>query len=450
MELVERVEKYKKQNEELYRELQENPIDLDALFKAVVKSVHYDYVGFEAKRRYFMPGEYHTYVFSHFRFGSLTMEMLARSLHQFIGDMHDRHLRFSCDDWIDFRNLAMKYRVRAYGEYLYVTEAAPETGLVPGDKIVTVQRMTPERVRSYLRKTAFYSDVPERELWGGYLRMAQTLEVEHADGSRERMKMKLYPAETVEYPIEFKMLDGDTAYWKLERMDREAVERLLAEHEEEIAGSKKMILDLRRCVGGDEDACFGLFPYLVDEEKTLSELYQDEGSYVLFTENNCERRYATLAAYRETLTEAEEIALVEEEMELYRANYGKGLQYQPPVPVEEESIVPAKKAPAQVILLTDTFCENEGEQFAAMCKRCGGKVITVGRPTMGTLDYYDCINLAVNEHMTLSYPIRMTKAAYEGRGISEKGLPVDEYIPWTPKEIREDVLLKRAGEIGII
>ena len=101
----------------------------------------------------------------------------------------------------------------------------------------------------------------------------------------------------------------------------------------------------------------------------------------------------------------------------------------------------------KVVLLTDTFCEDEGESFAAMAQRCGGRVVTLGRPTMGTLDYFDPITVQLNEHMSISYPIAMTKAAYEGRGLAEKGLPVDEYIPWTPAEIGEDLLLKRAMEI---
>ena len=447
MELVEREEQYKREQEEMYRELQENPIDLDALFQTVVGAVHYDYVGFEAKRRYFMPGEYHTYVFSRYRFGSLTMEMLVRSLHQFVGDMHDRRLRFHCDDWIDYRNLAMKYRVRAGEDCLYVTSAAPETGLRAGDRILAVHRMSPQKVRAFLRKTAFYSDVWERELWGGYLRMAQSLEIEHEDGSREHKKMELFPAGKEEYSVCFQNLENGTAYLRLERMDRAAMETILADQEEVIARSRKLILDLRRSVGGEEDACDALFPYLVDREYRRSELLQDEGSYVLFTKNNCDRRYGTLAAFRETLTDSQEIALIEEEMEIYRKNYGKGLVYQPPVPEEEEWISPASSSPEKVVLLTDTFCEMESEQFAAMCQRCGKKVTTVGRPTMGTLDYYDCIHLKVHDHMTLFYPIRMTKAAYEGRGISEKGLPVDVYVPWTPQEIREDVLLARALEI---
>jgi len=108
------------------------------------------------------------------------------------------------------------------------------------------------------------------------------------------------------------------------------------------------------------------------------------------------------------------------------------------------AITPAAKAPAKIVILTDTFCEDEGEQFVAACKRCSGKVTVIGRPTMGTLDYDDCIHISVGEHMILSYPIRMTRAAYEGHGISEKGLDVDEYAAWTPEEIGKDLLLEKA------
>lgn len=62
---------------------------------------------------------------------------------------------------------------------------------------------------------------------------------------------------------------------------------------------------------------------------------------------------------------------------------------------------------------------------------------------MGTLDYFDNINLSIHKHITLTYPTRMTKAAYENRGISKEGLPVDLYLPWTPEEIHQDLLLNR-------
>ncbi len=446
MELTEREERKREAHRNLYAPLQAEPMDLDEIFAVFIDSLRYHYVGFEQKKRGFTPSEYRTYILSHHRYNTLSFQMLARSLHQFAADMHDRHLRFRCEDWIDYRNTRVRFRVRAQKDALWVTEAAPETGLVPGDRLLAIQRLTPEQIRHYMRCNSFYSREPERELWGGYLSMAANAEVEHADGSRETLPIRQFPAEEEQYPVVFQTVAPDTVCLRLERMDREAMDRLLAEHEREIAESRKLILDLRRCVGGDEDACWGLLPYLVARETSLSELVNDEGSYVNCTKTNCELRYRLLSAYEETLTDPEEKALLAGERQFYLTHYGRGLVYREPLPPEEVRIVPAPQAPEQVIVLTDTFCEDEGEQFAAMCRRCGGKVRTIGRPTMGTLDFFDPITVQLNAHMSLSYPIAMTKAAYEGRGIAEKGLPVDEYIPWTPEEIGEDLLLKRALE----
>ena len=254
MGIKEREEQKRSARRNLYAPLQEEPIDLDEVFQIMVESIHDNYVGFPGRERRFMPNEDRTYIRSHHRYNTLTFQMLARSLHQFAADMQDRHLRFRCEDWIDYRNAAMKFRVRAERDCLWVTEAAPETGLVPGDKILSVQSMSPEKIRYLLRGSGFYSAEPERELWGGYLRMASSVKVEHADGSLETLKLPFFPAEETEYPIEFRRLSADTAYLKLERMDRTAMDRLLAGHEAEIASCRQLILDLRRWVGGDEDA----------------------------------------------------------------------------------------------------------------------------------------------------------------------------------------------------
>ena len=447
MGIKEREEQKRSARRNLYAPLQEEPIDLDEVFQIMVESIHDNYVGFPGRERRFMPNEYRTYILSHHRYNTLTFQMLARSLHQFAADMQDRHLRFRCEDWIDYRNAAMKFRVRAERDCLWVTEAAPETGLVPGDKILSVQSMSPEKIRYLLRGSGFYSAEPERELWGGYLRMASSVKVEHADGSLETLKLPFFPAEETEYPIEFRRLSADTTYLKLERMDRTAMDRLLAGHEAEIASCGKLILDLRRCVGGDEDACWDLFPYLVDHETDLNALLADEGSYVNCTKANCELRYRVLSDYEKSLSDPEQLALAARERRFYLDNYGKGLCFRPAEPFEAMPIRPADRAPEKIVLITDTFCEDEGERFAAMAQRCGKKVVTVGRPTMGTLDTFDPITVKLNEHMTLSYPIAMSAAAYEGRGIAGKGLPVDRYVPWTPAEINEDILLREAMTI---
>ena len=447
MELTEREERKRAAHRNLYAPLQAEPIDLDEIFAVMIDSIRYDYVGYERSRRRFTPTEYRTYILSHHRYNTLTLQMLARALHQFAADMHDRHLVFHCDDWIDYRNTDLPFRVRAQRDCLWVTEAEEESPLAPGDRIVSVQGMTPEQIRRYMRGNSFYSEEPERELWGGYLRMANAVEIEKADGSRETVKLPALPAKERDYPITLSRPAPDTLCLRLERLDREAMEELLAEHEGEIAGCRKLILDLRRCVGGDEDACWPLLPYLLDKPRTLGELLNDKGSYVNCTRTNCELRYRQLSAYEETLSDPEERSLLAEERRFYLDNYGKGLCFKAPEAGENPPVEPAEQAPKQVIMLTDTFCENEGEQFAAMVQRCGGKIRTIGRPTMGTLDTFDPITVALNEHMTLSYPIAMSVDAYEGRGVADKGLPVEEYIPWTPAEIGEDRLLQRALEL---
>ena len=447
MELTEREERKRAAHRNLYAPLQAEPIDLDEIFAVMIDSIRYDYVGYERSRRRFTPTEYRTYILSHHRYNTLTLQMLARALHQFAADMHDRHLVFHCDDWIDYRNTDLPFRVRAQRDCLWVTEAEEESPLAPGDRIVSVQGMTPEQIRRYMRGNSFYSEEPERELWGGYLRMANAVEIEKADGSRETVKLPALPAKERDYPITLSRPAPDTLCLRLERMDREAMEELLAEHEGEIAGCKKLILDLRRCVGGVEDACWPLLPYLLDKPRTLAELLNDKGSYVNCTRTNCELRYRQLSAYEETLSDPEERAFLAEERRFYLDNYGKGLRFKAPEAGESPLVEAAEQAPEQIVMLTDTFCENEGEQFAAMVQRCGGKIRTIGRPTMGTLDTFDPITVALNEHMTLSYPIAMSVEAYEGRGVADKGLPVEEYIPWTPAEIGEDRLLQRALEL---
>lgn len=445
MGLTEREERKRAAHNTLYAPLQEDPIDLDELFQVMIASIRDNYVGFAGREHRFTPTEYRTYILSHHRYNSLTVQMLARALHQFAADMQDRHLRFHCDDWIDYRNVAMKFRVRAQKDCLWVTEAAEETGLVPGDRILSVQRLSPEKVRKLLRGNGFYSAEPERELWGGYLRMAASVEVKHTDGSIETVKLTEFPEEEETYPVEFREVGEDAVCLTLGRMDSLATERLLAEHAGRIASCKKLILDLRRCVGGDEDACWDLFPYLIDRgDIRLSELLNDTGSYVCCTRTNCELRYRLLSDFEKTLTDPEQIELIAAERRFYLDHYGKGLCYKPPVPLDDVQIRPAASAPEKIVLITDTFCEDEGEQFAAMVQRCGKKVVTVGRPTMGTLDTFDAITVRLNEHMTISYPIAMSAAAYEGRGISGKGLDVDRYIRWTPEEIGEDLLLREA------
>lgn len=445
MKLLEDVYKARSEREKLYEDLHNDPIDLDSILGLMIDTIHDSYIGRPAKRLRFTANEYRTYILSHHRYNTLTLEMLVRAMHQFAGDMADRRLRFYCDDWVDYKNYRASFRVRAFEDCLYVTSAEPETGLVPGDKILKMQRLKPDDVRQITRHNCFYSREKERELWGGYLRMVNNAEVEHADGTKETITLKKLPACEEKYTTEFRM-PGENAYLLLEEMDYGKLSALLEAHKSEIEQAQKLIIDLRRNIGGDEECAELLLPYIADKAYKTSELECDEGHYTLFSKQNCELRYVLLKNLRESVEDSETLALIDAEIEKYVKNNGKGAVFIPPVD-DGSVIVPAAKAPAKTVILTDTFCENEAERLVLMAQHAGAKVKVIGRPTMGTLDYFDTVTMALNSHMTLTYPISATKAAYEGRGIAEKGLPVDEYIPWTPAEIEKDVILERALEI---
>jgi len=445
MKLLEDVYKAREEHEKLYEDLHNDPIDLDVIFELMINSIHESYIGRPDKKRYFTPAEYRTYILSHHRYGNLTLQMLVRSMHQFAGDMHDRRLRFHCDDWVDYKNVRADFRVRAYEDALYVTSAEQGSSLKAGDKILKLQRLTPERVRELTRHNCFYSREKERELWGGYLSMAENAEVEHADGSTELVNLAKLPGHDDNFVNEFKML-GNDAYLRLESMDYAAVSAILEENKEKISAADKLIIDLRRNIGGEGECAELLLPYVINRDYSLSVLEPDEGYYTNFTKQNCELRYALLTALREGIEDPDELAIIDSEIKKYTSNYGRGVVFIPPENTEDNVIKPSEYAAKKTVIITDTFCENEAERFVLMAKNAGIK--TVGRPTMGNLDYFDEITLAINKHMTLTYPISQTAASREGRGFAEKGIPADEYIPWTPEEIEKDILLARAQELN--
>ena len=77
------------------------------------------------------------------------------------------------------------------------------------------------------------------------------------------------------------------------------------------------------------------------------------------------------------------------------------------------------------------------------------KVEVVGRPTCGILDYSNC-NMVQLGDFSFVYPTSRDTRIDRGLGMSQKGVPVDHYIPWTPDSIGKDLemeyILSAIGE----
>lgn len=99
-----------------------------------------------------------------------------------------------------------------------------------------------------------------------------------------------------------------------------------------------------------------------------------------------------------------------------------------------------KFGPEDVVILIDTWCENEAEQFVRIAKE-QGRAKLIGRPTMGDIDYLNPVKVRY-ENYEFTYPISKTDSAKNGNGVNDKGIEPNQYIPFTKFEFEEDTFLK--------
>ena len=169
--------------------------------------------------------------------------------------------------------------------------------------------------------------------------------------------------------------------------------------------------------------------------------YGDRRIRTNYTKVNCTRLIRMLTPY---LVD-EDPALRQMAQQLtayYRDQSGKGW-----VDEVEELPVPAetpiqRRGPEKVVVLTDTWCEQEAERFVQLAKQ-QGRAVLLGRPTMGTLDYTNPVMVEYDEFI-FTYPISRTAASLEGEGVDERGVQPDVLVPWTPEECTADLLAQKA------
>ena len=98
-----------------------------------------------------------------------------------------------------------------------------------------------------------------------------------------------------------------------------------------------------------------------------------------------------------------------------------------------------KKGPKNVLIITDERCGSSGDAFAEIMSY-SPKVTLVGRPTMGITDYSNCSIVSFDDFIFV-YPTSRDKRIDYGKGLAQKGVPVDYYIPWSSENIGKDVEL---------
>lgn len=328
------------------------------------------------------------------------------------------------------------FSVMRYEDSLYVTSASNDTGLNAGDKIIAIDSQPIPKIADR-EKSFLMGEYIERQgsMWGDILKFYKKITVQTKDEATKEVNLihnsKSDPREKYLY----KKLSEDTLYLKFEDfVDEAAIGAIYDECRAELTSCSNLIIDVRQNAGGADAAFFPLLEYAYPEGVSVAEYEKVKSPIEInYSEKNCKDRLELVKSFFGDNVPEEAKPMVDKMISDLETNMGKGFV----ISADEgsEGII-GKKTPERVFVITDEGCASSGESLVEALA-FSSKVEVVGRPTCGIIDYSNC-NMVQLDDFTLVYPTsRDTRIDY-GKGVGQKGVPVDHYIPWTPDSIGKD------------
>ena len=229
-------------------------------------------------------------------------------------------------------------------------------------------------------------------------------------------------------PCAFEM-QGDAAVLTVGNLDSTEAADLLAEHADQVRTAKTLVIDVRACTGGVEQAAYPLLDWLFDEPTTLEALIGTQQVLTNYSTGACKARIQQFTQLK-TLLEAQgagdTTAWLDQGLQAAQESMGKGFV--------EESLAPAQldiaAAPAgqRVFLLTSERTADAAEWLASVAKK-SPRATQVGQATRGTLDYSNPVTLTFGDRFVFTYPMTKTVEAAQGKGIRGTGITPDIVCP---------------------
>ena len=225
-------------------------------------------------------------------------------------------------------------------------------------------------------------------------------------------------------PCTFEM-QGEAAVLTVGNLDSTEAADLLAEHADQVRAAKTLVIDVRACTGGVEQAAYPLLNWLFDEPTTLKVLIGTQQVLTNYSTGACKARIQQFTQLK-TLLEAQgagdTTAWLDQGLQAAQESMGKGFV--------EESLAPAQldiaAAPAgqHVFLLTSERTADAAEWLANVAKK-SPRATQVGQATRGTLDYSNPVTLTFGDRFVFTYPMTKTVEAAQGKGIRGTGITPD-------------------------
>ncbi len=376
-------------------------------------------------------------------------------LSEITDDMSEREFLFSVDKYLATfkvwghlyfykKNLRtyIGFRVRRYGHSLFVTQAEKDLPFSKGDEIVAIDGMTIERAAEKFA-VFFDCDPPDRqgERWETVIENANVITVcsEKTFDYAVRTDMG---REIGEPSCVCKALNNDCYYIKLTNFfDEQNILSVVNYASKDITRTQNLIIDLRNNCGGSDTVFLPLLQFLLAKNDPMcgKSIFTEEDD-ILYTERNADGRIKLYKEYLESTTSDEVRRYVVERIEEQTQNKGKG--FLPAKPDEFLFPTSGTRRPEKVVVLTDCYCASSAESFVEIASRLK-KVTIIGRPTMGVNDYANLTYFDFGDYV-LHYPTSRSRAIDSGKGTRGKGIQPDVYVPWTPKNIFEDIDLTAA------
>lgn len=382
---------------------------------------------------------------------TLDDRLFFRAMQERIAGLADHNLCFLCGPGAGYAPETCGFAARRCGDELYVTAAPLDGRLAPGDAVERVNRMRPAEALAQRVGNPTGSDDPERQDWSALLAESAHIEVRHADGRREELRTRRWPAPgpgAAAARNAFSRLDDGTCVLTVGELDDDGAARLLAARRQEAAAAPRLVLDLRACTGGIESMAYPFLDWLFDQDTNLNRVLEPETLLTNYTAANCDRRIAQIAQLK-ALAEAQgdergALGWLDDNLAAVRANRGKG--YVEEVVQPEDLPIHAAPAGQRVLVLTDTATADAAEWLASVAS-CAPRAVLVGRATRGGLDYSNPLAISFDDRFIFVYPMSKTKMAAEGHGMRGRGIAPDVRVPFTPEECLRDVILERALEV---
>lgn len=345
----------------------------------------------------------------------------------------------------------ISFQVKRWQDALYVVATAKNSPLCLGDKITHVDGLT---VREYGERHTdmLYGECEARQgdAWLTLLSYAKTVTVERNDEYFNTAITLDGDWSGAQARYTCKQLADNIAYMRLKDFnDDAAINELYRANDALLRSSEYLIIDVRGNEGGNDSAYMPLYEFCMPEGTVYEDLPAgpyEEGMEINYSARNCDQRIRQFEKMLAQDIPTDTRNMLTRFVDEMKANRGKGfVAFSSGENTTEEggSCLPYVGAalPKKVYIITDEACASSGDAFVADMSRCG-KVMVVGRPTMGILDYSNCAGAFYDDDYVLIYPTSRSLYLDKGVQMRQHGVPVDVHIPWTPEHIQHDTDLQ--------